>query len=209
MSDSTFDQYEYVAVITPGATFLLGLSIEWPQYLGIVANKDVSVGDLGLFLIVAYIAGQALQSAGEIIDRVFWFWFDGQPTDWVRHANSWLISAEQRTALQARVRTMLGNNDFDLGTVEKNAWRGITRQIYAKVYQAERAARINAFNRTYGLMRGFVVTLLALAIIFLAVDPGRRWLALAAAVLALLALLRFYLFGKDYARELFVQYLNT
>ncbi len=57
-------------------------------------------------------------------------------------------------------------------------------------------------------MRGFAVALLALAFVFLIFDPEQRWLATAAAVLVLLALRRFYLFGRDYARELFVQYLN-
>ncbi len=132
MADSHFDQYEYVAVITPGATLLLGLSMVWPQYLHTASDKSLSVGDLGLFLVVAYVAGQILQSAAEILDPAFWYWFGGLPSDWVCKADNGLISAEQRTALQARVRTMLGAPHFDLNEVERNAWRSITRQIYAR-----------------------------------------------------------------------------
>lgn len=207
MTDKTFDQYEYVAVITPGAMLLLGLSIEWPQQLHMASDKDASLGEFGLFLVAAYIAGQVLQSVAEVADRGFWWCFGGLPTDWVRRDNNWLINQDQRAQVQTRVRTMLGNDRFDLAAVSKDDWRGITRQIYAKVAQAKRVTRIDAFNRTYGLMRGFAVALLALTVVFL-VDPERRWLAVAALVLALLAVLRFFLFGRDYARELFVQYLT-
>ena len=56
-------------------------------------------------------------------------------------------------------------------------------------------------------MRGVAVALVVLMVIFFVVDPERRWLALAALMLAGLALFRFSLFGRDYGRELFVQFL--
>jgi hypothetical protein len=207
MADQTFDQYEYVAVVVPGATLLLGLSIEWPQYLHTASDKTLSLGALGLFLVVSFIIGQALQSVGDIFDFVFWFFFRGIPTDWVRAGDNWLISNDQRTELQGRVRTLIGNAQFDIGTVDPEGWRGITRQIYATVSQAGQAARVDAFNRTYGLMRGFAVALIVLAVTFFVVDPALRWLAISAVVLAAFAVVRSFLFGRDYGRELFAEFL--
>jgi hypothetical protein len=207
MADKTFDQYEYVAVIVPGATLLLGLSIEWPQYLQMASDKNLSLGALGLFLVVAFIAGQAIHSVGDVLAPIFWFPFRGLPTNWVRWENNWLISNDQRMQLQTRAGALIGNAEFKIGTVKRKDWYDITRQIYAKVSSAGRSARVDAFNRTYGLMWGFTVALIILAATFFVVDPARQWLAIVALVLAVLALVRSFLFGWDYGRELFVQFL--
>jgi hypothetical protein len=208
MADKNFDQYEYVAVIIPGATLLFGLSIEWPQYLHMASeNEELSLGELGLFLIAAFIAGQLLQSLGDVLERPFWALFGGLPTNWVIKTNNKLITDAQRDQLQTRVRTLIAKNDFDIGTVDLGEWYSITRQIYAKVNAAKLAERVDAFNRTYGLMRGFAIALVILAIIFFAVD-ARLQLGFGAVALAILAFMRFYLFGRAYGRELFVQFLG-
>jgi len=209
MADKNFDQYEYVAVIIPGATLLFGLSIEWPKYLHMASeSKELSVGELGLFLVAAFIAGQLLQSLGDALEWLLWAPFGGLPTNWVIKTNNKLITDAQRTQLQTRVRTLIAQNGFDIGTVDPGEWYSITRQIYAKVNAAKLADRVDAFNRTYGLMRGFVIALVILAIVFFTVD-ARLWLGLGAVALAILSLIRFYLFGRAYGRELFVQFLGS
>jgi len=206
MADPQFDQYEYVAVIIPGAALLLGLGVEWPQYLHLGSDKELSVGDLGLFLVAAYLAGQLVQALAEIFDRLFWATTGGMPTDWVLQDKHHLISTDQRTSLQTRVHTKFGANSH-LGKIPRVEWYPITRQMYAAVSAAQHATRIDAFNRTYGLMRGIAVAFLILTVVYWIVDPGRAWLGAGALIFAGLAMLRFYLFGKDYARELFVQFL--
>jgi hypothetical protein len=208
MAGERFDQYEYVAVITPGAALLLGLSLEWPQHLHLVSNKELSLGDLGLFLVAAYLTGQLVQALAEFLDRGFWMAVGrGLPTDWVRRPDNGLISNDQRDRLQDRLRAQLGQANLDLAKVPNDAWYGITRQVYAAVSAANRAARIDAFNRTYGLMRGVAVAFLILTVVYWIAEPGRWWLGAGALILAGLSALRFYYFGQDYARELFVQYL--
>jgi hypothetical protein len=207
MADKNFDQYEYVAVIIPGATLLLGLSIEWPQYLHMASeNKELSLGELGLFLVAAFIAGQMLQSVGDLLEPLLWAPAGGLPTDWVRKPDR-LISPGQRTQLQTRVRTLIAQDDFNLDTVDTGKWFSITRQIYGKINAAKLADRLDAFNRTYGLMRGFAIALIVLAIVFFTFDNARQYLGFGALALAILALIRFYLFGKIYGRELFAQFL--
>jgi hypothetical protein len=77
------------------------------------------------------------------------------------------------------------------------------------VSAAGHAGRIDAFNRTFGLMRGFIVAMFAIGITFLVVDRHRLWgFAIFASALGVLALIRLFLFGRDYGRELFVQYLE-
>jgi hypothetical protein len=80
------------------------------------------------------------------------------------------------------------------------------RQIYAAVSQAGHAARIDAFNRTYGLMRGFTIAALVLGVIFL-IFGEPKWFAAAAFVFAALAFFQFFLSAISYARELFAQFL--
>jgi hypothetical protein len=210
MADSkTFDQYEYVAVITPGLVFLFGLSQVWPQQLDLSNYKDVSVGALGLILVAGYVAGQGLRAVGEPLEWLFWKALGGMPTDWVLKTKTWLISGPDRNKVEEQVQTLLKQPQFKFATVKDKIghWHSLTRQIYAAISKAGHASRIDAFNRTYGLMRGFTIALVALGIVFLIFDPDQRWLAGVAFVLAALAFFLFFQSAISYARELFAQFL--
>jgi|ERR1051326_607691 hypothetical protein len=210
MADPQFDQYEYVAVIIPGAALLLGLGVEWPQSLHLGFDKQLSLGDLGIFVVAAYLTGQLVQALAEIFERFFWTPMGGLPTNWVLAPGQSLISPGQRERLADQVKKKLPDPAFTFPRDDhagRTAWFPITRQMYALLSAAQRASRIDAFNRTYGLMRGIAVAFLILVVVYLVVDAARWWLAVLALILAGLALLRFYLFGKDYARELFAQFL--
>jgi hypothetical protein len=212
----SFDQYEYVAVITPGATLLLGLALVAFEQFPWTSEKDIGVGLLGLFLIAAYVTGQFLRAIGDGLDWLLWKSLGGMPTDWVVQPKQSLLDDAQRAKLQSRLGSLLEQKvTLDDFSSQPEKWRGITRQIYAAVSAAQRSARIDAFNRSYGMMIGLTVALLVLGILCCTYHlfdlswPDRaRYVGALALALAALTLYRAYLFGKSYGRELMVQFLE-
>ncbi len=95
-----------------------------------------------------------------------------------------------------------------LSGIGKRDWFPITRQIYAKVNAAGQSDRADTFNRNYGLMRGVTASFFTLAVVVVAADYQDWKAALIVAVLGVVALARMHRFGKHYAREVFVQYLE-
>jgi hypothetical protein len=212
----SFDQYEYVAVITPGATLLLGLALVAFEQFPWTSEKDIGVGFLGLFLVAAYVTGQFLRAIGDGLDWLLWKCLGGMPTDWVVQSGQSLLDDAQRKKLEGRLQVLLGEKvTLDNFGSQPEKWRGITRQIYVAVSTAQRSARIDAFNRSYGMMIGLTVALLVLGILccthplFDLSWPDRsRYIGALALALAALTLYRAYLFGKSYGRELLVQFLE-
>jgi hypothetical protein len=219
-----FDQYEYVAVIIPGATLLFGALVALPGRLPWVFDKDFGLGGLGVFLVASFVTGQILRAVGDVAERAFWRCFGGQPTEWVLNNRRELLDDEQRKALMRRLKSLKWvDDDYSYYGSHRKKWQAITRQIYAKVLEAKRSARIDAFNRTLGMMNGVTIALAAIALLCwikaarhaalwppaisgpLALFPAAGALAL---ILAGFTLYRFYSFGVLYGRELFVQFLE-
>ena len=75
-------------------------------------------------------------------------------------------------------------------------------------------ARLNAFNRTHGMMSGLTVALAVIGVAALVRGQFDGWprvdilYAATALVLAWLSWWRFYRFGKAYARDLLVQFIE-
>ena len=88
-------------------------------------------------------------------------------------------------------------------------WQSVRREMYAAVSAAKAADRIDAFNRTYGLLRGLAAGFTAATVLTLASAPSRWLVALGLALGAGLALYRMRRFSDHYARELVVEYLRT
>lgn len=202
----TFDPYEYVAVIAPGTVVAVGLLAQWPDEKSCLLNKDFSLGEFGIFLVCAFVLGHIVQALGNGLEALVFF-RSGKPTDWMRKPNCDLISPTQRLRLVEKLKAQQGDN-FSLETVSEKAWYSVTREVYAAVSEADRAQRIDSFNRTYGLMRGIAAALCAVTIWLLIVRWGQWAWSATAAVLAGLAIYRMVHFGKLYARELFVQFLG-
>jgi hypothetical protein len=207
-ADKQFDFYEFAGIVMPGAILLVGLTQVSPKIAAIIPSKDMSLGSLGLFLILAYATGHLLQAAGNLVESVWWF-FPGMPSDWVRTGTGHLLSPGQRSALQEQLPAKLNlSSTFSFDRVDAKAWFGITRQVYAAVAAAGRSTRVDTFNGNYGLNRGLGASLLVVAIILL-IDDRANWpYAVGLAAAALAALYRMHRFGRHYARELFVQFLQ-
>src|SRR5262249_34772860 len=67
----TFDFYEFAALLTPGAVLLYAVSRICPEAAPFIEAKGFTLGDLGLFIMLAYVAGHLVQAFGNLIERAF------------------------------------------------------------------------------------------------------------------------------------------
>ncbi len=207
-ADKQLNFYEFAGIVMPGAILLVGLGQALPHLAAFVPSTDMTLGTLGVFLILSYAAGHLVQTVGNFVEFLWWY-FAGMPSDWVRTDRGHLLSADQRKALEKQIPGKLGlHSDFSFAAVDAKAWFNLTRQAYAAVAAAGRAERIDIFNGNYGLNRGLGSSLLAVAVVTL-IDDYTKWpYAVGLAIASLAALYRMHRFGRHYARELFVQFLQ-
>lgn len=204
-----FDFYSVAGVIAPGMVFIVGMVLFFfPDHSkDLMTISSVSLGSLGVGLILAYVAGQLVQAIGNGIEAVWWWFWGGMPTDWVRSGNRELIAPSQRTLVEARIRVAVNDPAFTLANTTERHWYAITRQVYAAVAAANRSARIDVFNGNYGLCRGIAAGLFVL-LVTSAIVRWRAWRAeVILAALIALAVYRMHRFAVRYGREVFAQYL--
>lgn len=203
-----FDFYEFVGVIVPGAVFLTGVALAWPDGSPLERIGDLSIGGLGLGVILAYAAGHLVQAVGNMVEKAWWWAWGGMPSDWPRSGSHTLIAPHQSSQLEERVRTLLHQPDFKLSSTNRRDWYSIVRQVYAAVAGDSRSARVDVFNGNYGLCRGLAASFLALIpSVGLIHWPG--WGVVAGlAIAAGIAIYRMHRFGVHYGREVMVQFLS-
>jgi hypothetical protein len=158
----SFDAYEIIGVITPGTVVALMLAMEWPAFRSLLGDKGLSVGDVGLFVLVAYVLGHLIQAVGNVVEAIVWF-PSGLPTNWVRNADQNLVTAEQRAALGAAVAKMEGAKQ-DIANINRRHWLAITTRAYGRLRMAGHPYRVDIANRAYGLSRGLAAALLVLLV---------------------------------------------
>lgn len=199
-----FDPYEYIAIITPGSVVAAGVILLWPEARALVEIDGLSVGDLGMFLICAFVAGHLVQGLGNLVEWIAWAPFGGLPSRWLRRPNR-LVAPAQREAFLAKVAGLSGvEAPADLGGRQ---FDGLIRQVYARLASAGRTSRVDLFNRTYGLMRGLTAAFLLLGAWFLIVRwPDVRY-AIVASAAGIIASLRAWRFARYYTRELVAEFL--
>lgn len=203
----SFDFYEFAGVIAPGALVLFGILALHPELRALLVSKDLTVGGLGLFVILAYVAGHLTQAVGNGIEWAWWKCWKGMPTDWVRTSTGNLISEVQFGALQTQLPAKLKlQMPATIGEVSSKAWSSVTRQIYAAVAAQGRTGRVDTFNGNYGLNRGIASAFLIVSVLSFSAAHTRT--ALACLLVAAVAWCRMHRFAKHYARELLVQFLQ-
>jgi len=164
-----FNYYEIMGVAVPGAAFVVILAAANSKLPEIVLSEDFGIANLGVFLIIAFVAGQFTQAFGNLLEGIYWYFAKGMPTDWVRSGSKTLLSNQQVDCLRTKLLQEL-NISGELKQFDKDQWCGITRQIYAKVQSNGKAGRIDSFNAAYGLNRGLATALLMVAVVILFLD---------------------------------------
>jgi hypothetical protein len=200
-----FDPYELIGIITPGTVVALLLMTESSEFRAMLGVEGVSIGGLGLFVLMAFVLGHLVQSIGNMLEFVIWP--AGLPTNKVRFRSQNLVSTAQQTSLEARISEMEGEN-LQLATLNRRSWRSITARAYARVHSAGRSQRIDIFNRTYGLCRGLVAAIaIALAWYFFA-HPDRVYVLVILTLMLLSAVWRMRRAGHHYARALMIEFID-
>lgn len=206
----TFDFYEFTGILVPGAVTLVGVLLIYPQFHTTFFSSDISVGDLGLFVVLAYAAGHLTQAVGNGIAWLWWQAWQGMPTDWVRTRHHHLLAESQVRALQAKLSSELNEQTMiDAATLTSRSWYSLTRQIYAALAAQSRSSRVDMFNGNYGLNRGIASALLIGMGLLLFVHGFIYWQTILIILVSVgVALYRMHRFGVLYAREVFVQFLQ-
>lgn len=198
----TFDFYEYAGIIIPGAVLVMAVIWLFPDSHALFSKDGITLGELGLFVIIAYAAGQLVQAIGNYLEWAWWKAWGGMPTG--RVLSGKLLTAEQHRRLLGALRPALG--DADPSKMPEAQRRAIVREVYAEVLAEGKAARIDTFSGSYGLMRGLTAALVV--ILVLAVVTGKSvGISVILVVLSLLALHRMHRYSQHYATELFIQFL--
>lgn len=203
-----FDFYEFTGILLPGTIVLTTLVLLFPGWGLPALIKDISVGGLGVFVVLAYSVGHIVQAIGNLVEAVWWRAWGGLPSDWLRTRPSRLLAAQQISALEKRIRERQGLDGFDITSAAATDWYAITRQIYADVASAGRSARIDTFNGNYGLNRGIAAGLLVVLALLPVPAPADLRVAICILIAEGLALYRMHRFARHYARELFIQFLQ-
>jgi len=199
----TFDFYEYAGVIVPGAILLMGLIWFFPETRVLFSKEGVTFGELGIFIILAYAAGQLTQGIGNVLEWLFWRPFGGFPS--VQIFDGKFLSTDQKARVTDALRTLSGSEQ-DLTKLSEPERLAIVRQVYSRVSAAGQATRVDTFNGNFGLMRGLAASFALLVVA--AAFTSKLTVTLAVAALLLLSLQRMYRFGRHYAIELFLRYIS-
>jgi hypothetical protein len=197
--------YEQVGIVIPGSVFLFGLLLFFPVLQPVLTKDGVSVGELGIFVLLSYAAGHLIAGIGNAAESFLWGLVGGMPSDWVTRTQTPLLSVPQVDLLEKKVQTRLGIIVGKIRGLDPKIWWPISRQIYADVAKNGKAERIDTFNGNYGLNRGLAAASFALACI--AASQTKWSIALGLLVLTAVYDYRAYRFGVHYARELYLQFL--
>jgi hypothetical protein len=195
----TFDFYEYAGFIIPGAVLTLGLLLFFPEGRALFTKDGVTFGELGLFVIVAYAAGQLIQTIGNYIEWFWWKPWGGMPGKRVLAGH--YLSAEQRKRLTEALKKD-PKIARDILSCDKAEYPAIVREIYAVVSTASKASRVDTFNGNYGLLRGLAAAFFTLFVVAIVLAKGAYVIG-ALVLLLLLALQRMHRFAVHYSIELF------
>jgi len=200
--------YEQSGIVLPGAGLLLGVLVLEPAVQPIFLGDGLTVGGLGLFVIIAYALGHLCAAVGNVIDTAIWFVAGGMPSQWPRDPERPLIGAAQRTALLAKMKARTGT-DFDpTTTISKKEWRSAFHVVYRDVLGSGLASRVEVFNGSYGLNRGLAAAAVMLIPLVLQKWPEHAfWWIGALLFMSAVYAFRMFRFGVHFAREVFIRFL--
>ncbi len=199
--------YEQVGIVTPGSVFLFGVIFCNSDLKAFFAKDAISVGGLGIFIILSYALGHLLAAIGNFIEKVYWKFNRGMPSNWVIGVSPKLLTPSQITKIETLISSRLGITLQPLSTLTEKDWFPIFRQIYTDVENNGKSNRADIFNGNYGLNRGLCSATLTLSIVFFIQSLNYWFVSFMLLEASLIYLYRMSRFGELYAREVYNQFL--
>jgi hypothetical protein len=199
--------YDQAGIITPGAVLLFGMMFYNPSLQNVLTKDGVSVGGLGIFIIISYASGHLLAALGNVIEKLYWQCKGGMPSNWIVGPKPRLLSSTQIAKVEALTEARLGLTIPHLAELTTSTWFPIFRQIYSDVEKHGKPGRGDTFNGIYGLNRGLCAAALALAVFILFQAPAEWIVSLGLLGVSLVYLYRMHRFGVHYAQEIYNQFL--
>lgn len=207
MKIKKFSFYEQVGIIMPGSVFLFGVMFYLPEFKDVFAKDGVSVGGLGIFVIISYATGHFLAAIGNGTEILYWRCKGGMPSNWIVGSEPRLLSLAQIAKVETLVAARLDLVIAPLAELTVKSWSPIFRQIYSDVERHGKPERGDTFNGNYGLNRGLCAATIALAV-SIVIQSMNQWpVSLVLLGVSCVYLYRMHRFGVHYAREIYNQFL--
>jgi hypothetical protein len=169
----SFDAYEYVGYIAPGAVFLLGLAFIFPAVRKLLGKPRSALSELGIFIVAAFVLGHLLHGLGHyVIDSPKSPVGRMHATFSVIPEEQELLSATERTELREVVNSRLCVDLTKIKLFDQEqslSWDHVARQIYMEVYLAKRNERVDIFNRGYGLHLALAIAFILMAFVLIGI----------------------------------------
>jgi hypothetical protein len=198
-----FSSYQQVAILIPGAVFILGLIILVPDLRSFFSRIWRPWDHLARFICRGAcrcctrkstrmrVVGNAGRNAFQLGDRAGAKITSSRPDKAARSPHS----------CATRYSCLKPTGSYATRLASDNS------QLYRDVL-ANNPGRIETFNGNYGLNRGLGAGLLALAALFGIVPPHRWTIALCLGTIALVYFVRMDRFGRYFAREVLTGFFN-
>jgi hypothetical protein len=204
-----FTLYDVLGVLAPGTVVTVGVVTLYPETAVLLTQKDFSIGDFGLIVLISYVAGNLVAALGNLIEIPYWKMRGGNPTDRARKSSGNVLTSREQDAVQDKLRgvEMIGAQE-EIRSLKTGDWWSLGRRIYSYVEARAMIRRIDVFNAQYGMNRGIAAGFVALIIMLIIRSGFTLWRTeLILAGCAALAVYRMDRFSRYYASELFRQFL--
>jgi hypothetical protein len=213
MALKDFDYYEFAGIVAPGTVCLYGLVRIMPD-LGFVLNEDIGVGDLGLFLVLAYVTGHLLHALGLLIEKLYWWaLYNGQPSTWAKTNKRGLLATKQYERLLGQLDALLGlkYTAGELAALSNREWECIYQQDREVSIRNGDQRLVGILLGNYGMFRGmgaaFVVLLIGqVATVCICCE---FWIPILLIALFLLAWWRMHWFSQRHASQVLIKFLDA
>ncbi len=199
---ATFNAFEYLAYIIPGAVLLYAVLWLSPALKApLVEEKKIDLGSFGIFVILAFVAGLLVQAVAHYV-----------PDRWVMRPLGLVHRTDALICGQDEIKKAIGGKlkqDMDTTCGSENSRQAVLRRIFADEQLAGAYHnRVELFEGRYYLGLGLAAALIALIPISIILRPEKRLIIVPVLVIAaILSMERTSYFDRIYARELIQSFL--
>src|SRR4029078_1837614 len=98
-----FSLYDILGVLAPGAVLTIGVMALYPDTVKAIPNKEFSIGDFGVVVLISYVMGNLVAALGNLLEIPYWKITGGQNSELARRDSAGVISQRQLVAVERRL----------------------------------------------------------------------------------------------------------